>query len=362
MDKSKRAGYRGGRIVFLGLAGLMLAVMLGCVTRPAEEAKPADPNPPSVKKAKKVKWPGLVTIYHGHNWGADEKYVTAIKEANYGATGVAAWQIKHAAKRGLKAFVFLWAHEAKTVPAQVKDEDAVLCYYLGDRIPPNRWGTWAALEKQAYAGDPYHPAVFSMAPRAWGGIERYFPVVRGRAVEYYHYHWDANRAPHMHFAYLEQYRRESAKHGNMPIIRLLETRAEDMRKTSQTIFTSLAYGVRGFQYGGGMFDTNKRDKRGVPTPNKYGKAAFVINQAVKAFSPVFEKARSVDVFHTLPLPPGTKEAPKDYWVRPAGRPASTSCSASSPTRRRSGSSGSSCSPTATPSMPTRLPCSSPSPA
>jgi len=285
----------------------------------AGEAKPVNANPPTVDKAGLAEWPGLVTIYHGHNWGGDEKYVTAIKEANYGATGVAAWQIEHAAKRGLKAFVFLWAHEAKTVPAQVKDEDAVLCYYLGDRIPPNRWGAWAALEKQAYAGDPYHPAVFSMSPRAWGGIERYFPVVRGRAIEYYHYHWDGNRSPHMHFAYLEQYRRESAKHGNMPIIRLVETRAEDMRKTSQTIFTCLAYGVRGFQYGGGLFDTNKRDKRGVPTPHKLGKAAFVINQAIKSFSPVFEKARSVDVFQTPPLPPGTKEAPKDYWVRPAGQ-------------------------------------------
>ncbi len=284
----------------------------------AGEAKPVNANPTTVVKAGLVEWPGLFTIYHGHNWGGDEKFVTAIKEANYGATGVAAWQIEHAAKRGLKAFVFLWAHEAKTVPAQVKDEDAVLCYYLGDRIPPNRWGTWAGLEAESYKGDPYHPAVFSMSPRAWGGIERYFPVVRGRAVEYYHYHWDGNRAPHLHFFFLEQYRRESAKHGNVPIIRLLETRAEDMRKTSQTIFTCLAYGVRGFQYGGGLFNTGDRDERGVPKPNALGKKAAEINQAILAFSPVFKTARSVDVFHTLPLPPGTKEAPKNYWVRPSG--------------------------------------------
>jgi hypothetical protein len=33
---------------------------------------------------------------------------------------------------------------------------------------------------------------------------------------------------------------------------------------------------------------------------------------------VLEKARSVDVFHTAPLPPGTKEAPLDHWVRPTG--------------------------------------------
>jgi hypothetical protein len=92
-----------------------------------------------------------------------------------------------------------------------------------------------------------------------------------------------------------------------------------MRKTSQTIFTGIAYGFRGFQYGGGLYDGNKRDKRGVPTPNHLGKAALKINQAVKAFSPVFETARTVDVYHTKPLPPFCKEAPQDHWARPNGK-------------------------------------------
>jgi len=104
----------------------------------------------------------------------------------------------------------------------------------------------------------------------------------------------------------------------VPIIRLLETRPEDMRKTSQTVFTSLAYGVRGFQFGGGLFDGNKRDERGVPTPNDYGKAVAKINQAIKAFSPVFKRAKNVDVFQTPPLPPFGREAPTNYWVRPSG--------------------------------------------
>jgi hypothetical protein len=290
---------------------------IAAVRQKKGEAAP-DANPPTAVKAERVQWPGLMTIYHGSNWQGDETFVTAIKDANYGASGCAAWQIDHCAKRGLHAFVFLWAHEAGTIPAKYRDDDAVLCYYLGDRIPPGKWGTWAALEAAAYRGDPHHPAVFSMSPRAWGGIEVYFPIVRGRAVEYYHYHWDGGRAPQNHFVYLELYRQHSARQGNVPIIRLLETRAEDMRKTSQTVFTCLAYGVRGFQYGGGLFDGNQRDERGVPTRNHLGEAAAKINKAIKAFSPVFKRAQNVDVFQTPPLPPFAKEAPADYWVRPSG--------------------------------------------
>lgn len=277
-----------------------------------------DPNPPAVVKAERTQWPGLATIYHGVNWGADEAYVTAIHEARYSASGSAEWQVDQCAVRGLDAFVFLWAHEAGTVPGKFRDDDAVLCYYLGDRIKPSKWGTWAALEAAAYGIDPHHPAVFSMSPQSWGGIEVYFPIVRGRAIEYYHYHWDAGRKPHHHFLYLELYRQQSAANGHAPIVRLLETRAEDMRKTSQTVFTSLAYGVRGFQYGGGLFDVNHRDARGVPTPNDLGRAAAGINQTIRAFAPVFERARNVDVHHTEPLPPGGRAAPPDHWVRPVG--------------------------------------------
>ena len=311
----------GRRVARLGLCLFLSAMMPGQGAAWGAGARRRNPNPPSKVKMKRARWPGLVTIFHGVNWQKDTKYITAIKEAHFGASGAASFQIAEVTKRGLLAFVFIWPFEImdKKLPAKLRTNRGVLGYYMSDRIPPGRWNTWAGYEKAAYAFDPYHPAIFTMSPRAWGGIDRYLPVTRARLIEYYHYHWDGNRSPHNHFAYLEMYRKESAKHGHVPICRIVETRPEDMRKTSQTIFTSLAYGVRGFRYGGGLFDTNKRDKRGVPTPNEYGKAAARINQAIKAFSPVFKTARSVDVFQTAPLPPGTKEAPAGHWVRPAGQ-------------------------------------------
>ena len=33
------------------------------------------------EKMKAVDWPGAISVFHGHNWGEDDKYPIAIKEA-----------------------------------------------------------------------------------------------------------------------------------------------------------------------------------------------------------------------------------------------------------------------------------------
>jgi len=271
----------------------------------------------AAEKASRVAWQG-VSIFHGHNWGDDEKYLLAIKEAGFNACGCTEWQIDDLAKHGLRAFVFIWPHEAKTIPAQHKNNEHVLAYYLSDRIPPSKWGYWAGLENDAYHGDIRHPAIFTMKG-TWGGIDQFLPAVRARAMEYYHYHWDGNRHPHMHFAILQQFRAASRESNHVPLCRVVETRPEDMRKTRQTIFTSLAYGFRGFRWGGsGLFDANNRDKRGVPTRTKCGDEALKINEKLVAYLRELDKAQSEAVFHTPPLPGGTRETPPDYWACPSG--------------------------------------------
>ena len=278
-----------------------------------------EPGEPTVaEKMKEVQWPGIVSIFHGAGWGADLKYLQAIKECGFGAAGCSEAQIPEVRQQDMKAFVFIWPHEVTIIPPKFKDDKTVLCYYLSDRIPPNKWAAWASQEKLAWRADPHHPAVFTMYAMM-GGIPQFPDVVRGRLMEFYHYHWDGRRHPHMHFPVLEAYRQASLKNGNVPICLIAETRAEDVRKTRETIYTALAYGVRGFRTGGsGLFDTKNRDDRGVPKRTIHGEEALKFNQAIKSYSPIFETARSVDVFHTAPLPGGTKEAPADYWVRPSG--------------------------------------------
>jgi hypothetical protein len=169
-----------------------------------------------------------------------------------------------------------------------------------------------------YKGDPHHPAIFTMRA-LWGHIGGFCGVVRGRAMEYYHYHWDANRRPGSHFAILEQYRAASVANGDVPICRIVEVRPEDMRKTRQTVYTSLAYGLRGYRMGGAIFDTKKRDKDGVPPPNAHGKEIARLNAAINAFSPVFKRTRCGAVYHVKPLPAGCKGVPKDAWFSLDGK-------------------------------------------
>jgi len=272
----------------------------------------AQAAPTTAAKTKGVDWPGAISIYHGHNWGKDERFLLAVKRAGYRAVGAAEFQIPQCTKHGLRAFVFIWPHESITIPARHKGSKTVLCYYLSDRIVPAKWSSWSSLEQVCYRRDPTHPAIFTMRA-LWGRIEGFCGVVRGRAMEYYHYHWDGNRSPQLHFTVLEQFRRASVANGDVPVCRIVETRPEDMRKTRQTVYTSLAYGVRGYRMGGAIFNPQKRDKLGVPAPNVYGVEIARLNAAINAYSPVFKAARCRAVYHVKPLPAGCKGVPEDAW-------------------------------------------------
>lgn len=285
---------------------------------PIENLCVEEEAPSTTAKMKQAEWPGAISIYHGHNWGDDKAYIIAIKEAGYQATGVAEWQIDEVAEQGLKSFVFIWPHEAATIPAKHKDNDDVLCYYLSDRIRPSQWGVWANHEKLCHKGDPRHPAFFTMNAN-WGGIDQFCEIVRGRSMEFYHYHWDGNRQPHLRYAILDQFRKASNANGDVPVCRIVEVRPEDMRKTRHTVYISLAYGLRGYRMGGTIFDGENRDQRNVPARNAFGEEIKSINEAINAYSPVFAKTRCAAVYHTEPLPPGVAATPEDSWVQLDGK-------------------------------------------
>ncbi len=271
----------------------------------------------SAEKVKEIDWPGAVSIFIGNNWGKDDKFPAALKELGYGAAGASEGQIEECKAAGLRAYVFIWAHEAATIPKKYKDDKTVLSYYCSDRIKPSQWHVWASIENAAYAAAPRHPAMFTMSSDL-GAMDAFCNAVRGRAMEYYHYDWDAKRRPAYRYLFLEQLRDASVKNGDVPVCRIIEVRPEDMRKTRHTAFTSLAYGVRGFKMGGAIFDLKDRDDRGLPKPNKYGEEIKKINAAINGCSPIFADHRCVAVYHTAPLPPGGHAPPKDSWLNIEG--------------------------------------------
>ena len=79
-----------------------------------------------------------------------------------------------------------------------------------------------------------------------------------------------------------------------------------------SVFTSLAYGAKGIQWfhGKHLFAGDRL------RPN--GRDVAVINAELQKLGPVLVSLRSVEVYHTPPLPPATREIPKAFWIQIAG--------------------------------------------
>jgi hypothetical protein len=280
-----------------------------------------DANPSTSPKTADVQWPGCISVFHGFNWGTDENYVTAIKEAQFGAAGATEAQIPMCGSAGLKAFVFAWPHESFAIAPKYKDDSTVLAFYMGDRYVPGQWGEFAEMERNMLRGNPLKPAIFTIyALRHKDQLDNYVPAVRPRAIEFYHHHWDPHRAPDRRYMILDEFRREAIQAGGVPVIEMVLVIPDDVRKTRQTVYGSLAYGTRGIRWWGGaqFFDLSKRDGRGVPQRTALGEDALRINTAIKAFDPVFAKTRCVHVFHAPPLPKGGQGTSAETWFQLGG--------------------------------------------
>jgi hypothetical protein len=82
------------------------------------------------------------------------------------------------------------------------------------------------------------------------------------------------------------------------------------RRLRQSIYTSLAYGVTGIEwFHSDMVFTGT----GALTPA--GADVAAINREIAPLGRVLAGLTSVDVFHTAPLPAGTRSLPKEHWVQ-----------------------------------------------
>jgi hypothetical protein len=298
---------------------LGLPLVLTAAAFAADKREPEAPQP-------RPTWPGCISIFtNGSRLGNDkaknDRLLTAVKEAGFGAIAETPPHLNQVTRHGLKLLIVAWPHEslAMAKAGTYKDEDAVLGYYLSDRTQPSKFAMLAEWEKKMRAGDPAHPAFFT-TKAIWNPLPQFTDTVKPRAIEFYHYHWAPKRHPERFYLYLEQYRTAAIKMGHVPLVRYVHVHGDDVRKMRQTVMSSLAYGVRGFKWwvGWTCFDLKKVDKRGVAVRSKIGDEVARLNAAINAYAPVFRKARSVAVWHTKPLPLGGKAAPEGYWARAEG--------------------------------------------
>ena len=263
------------------------------------------------------KMPALISFlspsWVGPRVGLDNLFVT-MKRANFNGLEGSLADFEKSKEAG----IYLLLHGVTPWSAHaLKNEKTLISYYMSDRRKPSSFPYFGTIRQQYESIDPYHPTEFTTYSQ-YGGIEFFLDAVRPRMLEYYDYHWQ--RQAHLHFHFLEYYRRMSIAAGGIPVFRFVHVHGDNVIKMRQTVSMSLAYGIKAFKWwvGWTMFDIHKVVETEPPPLSDIGKEVSGINNTIAAFSPSLTHARSLAVYHTDPLPTSTVKAPDDYWVRPEG--------------------------------------------
>ena len=139
--------------------------------------------------------------------------------------------------------------------------------------------------------------------------ERFIRMVKPRVLSYDYYQWWVKTEPF--FPLLERYRR-AALDANLPLIVWTEAvvvpsgpiPADNESKIRKSVYCALAYGVKGIQWWAWR---------------PYNRDAGKVNAELEQLGPVLVRLYSTEVFHTPPVPEGTRALPGEFWLQSASQ-------------------------------------------
>ncbi len=189
--------------------------------------------------------------------------------------------------------------------------------------------------KAYHEADPTHPGFVNLNQKGGDWIRMLIDIVEPDVLGYDDYQWwyggvyEWFTGTPVHFVKLEQHR-DAALEAGIPLIawrevnvqrnvsgqdrRNFATPSDNAQKIRQSIYTSLVYGVKGILWFTGylLFDEESS------VLNKTGKQVAAINAELKRLAPILIHLRSTGVFHTPPVPRGSRQTTPDNWVQPLG--------------------------------------------
>jgi hypothetical protein len=275
----------------------------------------------------------ITTLPVQTNWSLDRFFITVwgvpdVSEPNVGAKALAdadfnvvmwdADKLDICQKYGLKVLVHV------SDPGQAADlaaHPALWGYHIADEpYPESTFPPLAEKVKEFHLVDPNHPCFINMLSTTGIFLRAYMDIVKPELLsyDYYQWGWGSDR----YFEKLEQFR-EAALAAGVPLFVCIEASAnprwgqgppDNAQKLRQSVYTSLAYGVKGVEW----YDCLVMYKKNSVQLNQNGEDVVVLNRELKTIGPELIKLRSLDVFHTYPLPKGTREAPKEHWIHLIG--------------------------------------------
>ena len=207
---------------------------------------------------------------------------------------------------------------------KLKDDKSVFAYFISDRRRRNSFPAFANIAKAFQKADPNHPTMFINRAN-WNEFYEFTEQVKPMLLDFYHYHWDGRRHPERRYIYLSSFRELGVKNG-IPIMRCVGGNVP-INQLRQTIYTSLAYGIKGFHFWPPwMFSINKENdkpilKDGKIVPRINVPSLSTVAKEIKPLGPTLVKLTSTAVYHTTPVhpnAPGAAPFPKDHWLQLSG--------------------------------------------
>ncbi len=223
------------------------------------------------------------------------------------------------ARHGLKGMIHTLD---PSVAGRLASNRAVWGYHLGDEpfpeaVFPAIGERFRAFERAA----PGHVPYVNMLSTTGEFLRSYMTVARPSLLsfDYYQWWWGSDR----YFEKLEQFR-EAAVRAGVPLAACFEVSAhpgiewgdetylpDNGRRLRHSVYTSMAYGVTGIAW----FHADMIFTAGTGALTPAGRDVASINAEVLALGRAIAPLESVDVFHTVPLPAGTRSFPKEHWVQ-----------------------------------------------
>jgi hypothetical protein len=251
-----------------------------------------------------------------------EAKAAALAEAGFTVVDWEADSIDLLAKHGLKAMV---KDPSPETVARLRSHPGLWGYHLGDEpYPEEAFPPIAERIRSLEALDPDPIYFVNMLSTSGEFLRTYMKVVAPEMLsfDYYQWWWGSDR----YFEKLEEFRHQAVLAGvplgscievdaNPGIERGDRTYVEDNRaKLRQSVYTSLAYGVKSIEW----FSAGILFEPGTTELAPWGEDVAAINREIAKLGPEMARLRSLDVFHTPPLPRGTREAPREHWVQLIG--------------------------------------------
>ena len=247
-----------------------------------------------------------------------EARLRAMAEAGFTVVNASEEELAAVARVGLKAMV---PTKDPAVAARLSSSSAVWGYHLGDEPFPE--AVFAGIGRQFRQFEqaaPRQVPFVNMLSTTGEFLRAYMREARPPLLsfDYYQWWWGSDR----YFEKLEQFR-EAAVRAGVPLAACFEVSAnpgvewgdtarlpDNGRRLRQSVYTSLTYGVSGIEW----FHTDMVfAKSGALTPA--GNDVADIYHEIAPLGRALAGLTYVDVFHTAPLPAGTRSLPKEHWVQ-----------------------------------------------